>query len=71
MYFPTGIKRELVRIFRTFCGGSATIHSRRRSISTLSHIKGITLDAGEKIHKVARRASGMSLDGTDKADDRD
>ena len=41
-----------------------TIHSSGQTISSFPHIEGITLRAGEEF---TERASGMGLDGIDKA----
>ena len=72
-YIPTGIKRELVKfgvnlnqkeqVVGTFHGGLASIHSSGQTICNFSHMEGITLAAGEEINKVAKRASGMGMDG--------
>jgi hypothetical protein len=61
-YIPVGIKGELERsgvgsnqrgqIFKTFIGGSVTIHSSGQTISNLSYIEGIILGAGEEVFEL-------------------
>ena len=38
-------------------------HSNGPTIPSLSNIKGITVEAGEKIYEVAGKADGICLDG--------
>ena len=40
-----------------------SIHSSGQTISSLAHIEGITLGAGEEVDEVAGGASGMGVDG--------
>ena len=35
------------------------IHSSGQTILSFTHIKGITLDAGEEVYEIAGRAGGM------------
>ena len=39
------------------------IHSSGQTISSLAHIEGITLNAGEEVDEVAGGAGGMGVDG--------
>ena len=39
------------------------IHSSEQTISSLAHIEGITLGAGEEVDEVAGGGSGMGVDG--------
>ena len=67
-YIPTGIKGEMVRsgvdchwkgqVIRTVGRRPVVIHGQ--TISSLTHIEGITLEAGEE---VAGGAGGMGVDG--------
>jgi hypothetical protein len=59
MYIPTGIKRTFMRFgvnlqlegtnVGAFYGGLVIIHSSGQTISSLSHIEGIMLGAGEEV----------------------
>ena len=46
------------------------IHSSGQTISSLAHIEGITLSAGEEVDEVAGRAGGMGVDGIGEVGDR-
>ena len=79
-YIPTGIKGEMVRsgvdchwkgqVVRTVGRRSVVIHSSGQTISSLAHIEGITLGAGEEVDKVAGGAGGMGVDGIGEVNDR-
>ena len=43
--------------------GPPVIHSSGQTISSLAHIEGITLGAGEEVDEVAGGAGGMGVDG--------
>jgi hypothetical protein len=45
------------------------IHSSGQTVSSFSHIEGITLSADEKVDEVAGGASGMGVDRIVKVDD--
>ena len=45
-------------------------HSSEQSISSLSHIEGTTLGAGQEIYEVAGKASDIGLDGISEVGDR-
>jgi hypothetical protein len=72
-YIPTGIKREIVRsgvdchwkgqIVGTVGRRLVAIHSSGQTISSLAHIEGIILGAGEEVDEVARGAGDMGVDG--------
>ena len=47
-----------------------TIHSSGQTISSLAHIEGITLSAGEEVDEAAGGAGGMGVDGIGEVDDR-
>ena len=46
------------------------IHSSGQTISSLAHIEGITLGAGEEVDEVAGGAGGMGVDGIGEVGDR-
>ena len=46
------------------------IHSSGQTISSLAHIEGITLSAGEEVDEVAGGAGGMGVDGIGEVGDR-
>ena len=46
------------------------IHSSGQTISSLAHIEGITLGAGEVVDEVAGGAGGMGVDGIGEVGDR-
>ena len=46
------------------------IHSSGQTISSLAHIKRITLGAGEEVDEVVGGASGMGVDGIGEVGDR-
>ena len=48
---------------RRTVGRRPAIHSSGQTISSLTHIEGITLGAGEEVDEVAGGAGGMGLDG--------
>ena len=71
-YIPTGIKWEMVRsgmdchrkgqVVGTVGRRPVTLHSSGQTISSLAHIEGIILSAGEEVDEVAVGASGMDVD---------
>ena len=71
-YIPTGIKREMVRscvdchwkgqVVGTVGRRPVAVHSSGQTISSLAHIEGITLSAGEEVDEVAGGAGDMSVD---------
>ena len=73
MYIPTGIKWELVRsgvdchwkgqVVGTIERRPVAIHSSGQTTSSLAHIEGNTLSAGEEVDEVAGGAGGMGVDG--------
>ena len=79
-YIPTGIKGEMVRsgvdchwkgqVVGTVGRRPVAIHSSGQTISSLTHIVGITLSAGEEVDEVAGGAGGMGLDGIGEVGDR-
>ena len=72
-YIPTGIKGEMVKsgvdchwkgqVVGTVGRRPVAIHSSGQTISTLAHIEGITLGAGEEVDEVAGGAGDMGVDG--------
>ena len=44
---------------RTVCEGLVTIHSSRKTMSSLYLIEGIILGAVEEIYEIPKRTSGM------------
>ena len=68
-YIPTGIKGQMLRsgvdchwkgqVVRIVGIRPVAIHSSGQTISSLFHIEGITLGAGEEVDEVARGAGGM------------
>ena len=72
-YTPTGIKGEMVRsgtdchrkgqVVGTVGRRPVAIHSSGQIISSLTHIEGITLSAGEEVDEVAGGAGVMGVDG--------
>ena len=79
-YIPTGIKWEMVRsgmdchrkgqVIGTVGRRPMAIHSSGQTISSLAHIVGITLSAGEELDEVAGGAGGMGVDGIGEVGDR-
>ena len=79
-YIPTGIKGEMVRsgmychrkrqVVGTVGRRPVAIHSSGQTISSLAHIEGITLSAGEEVYEVAGGAGGMGVDGIGEVGDR-
>ena len=78
-YIPTGINGEMVRsgvdfhwkgqVVGTVGRRLVAIHSSGQTISSLAHIEGITLGAGEEVD-VTGRAGGMGVDGIGEVGDR-
>ena len=73
LYIPTGIKGEMVRsgmdchwkgqVVGTVGRRPVAIHSSGHSShSSLAHIEGTTLGAGEEVDEVAGGAGGMGVD---------
>ena len=79
-YIPTDVKRELVRsgmdchrkgqVVGTVGRRPVAIHSSGQTISSLTHIEGITLGAGEEVDEVPGGAGGMGVDGIGEVGDR-
>ena len=67
-YIPSEIKGEMVRsgvdshwkgqVIGTVGRRPVAIHSSRQTISSLAHIEGITLGAGEEVDEVAGKGAG-------------
>ena len=79
-YIPTGTKGEMSRsgvdchwkgqVVGTVGRRLVAIHSSGQTISSLAHIEGITLSAGEEVDEVAGGAGGMGVDGIGEVGDR-
>ena len=50
--------------------GPVAIHSSGQTISSLAHIEGMTLGAGEEVDEIAGGAGGMGVDGIGEVGDR-
>ena len=79
-YIPTGIKGEMVgsgmdchrkgQVVGTVGRRPVAIHSSGQTISSLAHIEGITLSAGDEVDEVAGGAGGMGVDRIGEVGDR-